>query len=102
MNYATLVDAVTNNLYRVTNGLYAKGLIPMETVNNIQTAASSDVVKSGQLVSVIQKQLESSHNPEMYLINICHVLINQQHCTLTDIATSILHELGECVCVHYQ
>ena len=102
MNYATLVDAITNNLYRVTNGLYAKGLIPMETVNNIQTAASSDVVKSGQLVSVIQRQLESSLNLEQYLIDICHVLINQQHRTLTDIATSILHQLGECVCVHYQ
>uniref|UniRef100_A0A1X7TD34 Death domain-containing protein n=1 Tax=Amphimedon queenslandica TaxID=400682 RepID=A0A1X7TD34_AMPQE len=103
MNYATLVDAITNNLHRVTNGLYAKGLIPMETVNNIQTApAFSDVVKSGQLVSVIQQQLESSLNPEQYLIDICHVLINQQHPTLTDIATSILHQLGECVCVHYQ
>ena len=98
MNYATLVDAITNNLYRVTNGLYAKGLIPMETVNHIQTAASSDVVKTGQLMSVLQKQLESSLNPEQYLIDICHVLINQQHRTLTDIATSILHQLGECVC----
>uniref|UniRef100_A0A1X7SNS1 CARD domain-containing protein n=1 Tax=Amphimedon queenslandica TaxID=400682 RepID=A0A1X7SNS1_AMPQE len=87
MNYATLVDTITNNLYRVTNGLYAKGLIPMETVNHIQTAASSDVVKSSQLVSVIQRQLESSLNPEQYLIDICHVLINQQHRTLTDIAT---------------
>ena len=103
MNYATLVDAITNNLYRVTNGLYAKGLISMETVNHIQTAAAfSDIVKSGQLMSVLQKQLESSLNPEQYLIDICHVLINQQHRTLTDIATSILHQLGECVCVHYQ
>uniref|UniRef100_A0A1X7THJ1 NACHT domain-containing protein n=1 Tax=Amphimedon queenslandica TaxID=400682 RepID=A0A1X7THJ1_AMPQE len=97
MNYATLVDAITNNLHRVTNGLYAKGLIPMETVNNIQTAASSDVVKSSQLVSVIQRQLKSSLNPEQYLIDICHVLINQQHRTLTDIATSILHQLGQSI-----
>ena len=103
MNYATLVDAVTNTLHRVTNGLYAEGLIPMETVNNIQTApAFSDAVKSGQLVSVIQRHLQSSLNPEQYLIDICNVLINQQHCTLADIATSILHQLGECVCVHYQ
>ena len=55
MNYATLVDAVTDNLYRVTNGLYAKGLIPMETVNHIQTATGiSHLLKSSQLVSVIQ------------------------------------------------
>uniref|UniRef100_A0A1X7U2I7 NACHT domain-containing protein n=1 Tax=Amphimedon queenslandica TaxID=400682 RepID=A0A1X7U2I7_AMPQE len=97
MNYATLVDAITNNLYRVTNGLYAKELIPMETVNNIQTAASSDVIKSSQLGSVIQRQLESSLNPEQYFIDICHVLINQQHHTLTDIATSILHQLGQSI-----
>ena len=58
--------------------------------------------KSSKLVNVIERQLESSLNPEQYLIDICHVLINQQHCTLTDIATSILHQLGECVCVHYQ
>ena len=102
MNYATLVDAITNNLYRVTNRLYAKGLIPMETINHIQTYGLSDVVKTGQLMSMIQKQLESSLNPEQYLIDICYVLINQQHRTLTDIATSILHQLGECVCVHYQ
>ena len=58
--------------------------------------------KSSKLVNVIERQLESSLNPEQYLIDICHVLINQQHRTLTDIATSILHQLGECVCVHYQ
>uniref|UniRef100_A0A1X7UDS7 NACHT domain-containing protein n=2 Tax=Amphimedon queenslandica TaxID=400682 RepID=A0A1X7UDS7_AMPQE len=94
MNYATLIDALTNTLYRVTNGLYAKGLIPMETVNHIQTAASSDVVKSGQLMSVIQRQLESSLNPEQYLTKMCQVMVNQQHCTLTRIATSIAHQLG--------
>uniref|UniRef100_A0A1X7TN09 Death domain-containing protein n=2 Tax=Amphimedon queenslandica TaxID=400682 RepID=A0A1X7TN09_AMPQE len=97
MNYATLVDAITNNLYRVTNGLYAKGLIPMETVNHIQTAASSDVVKSGKLMSALQQQLESSQNPEQYLTEMCRVLINQQHHTLTDIATSILHQLGQSI-----
>ena len=110
MNYDILVDAITDNLDRVTNGLYAKGLIPMETVNHIQTTTGiSHSRKSSQLVSVLQQQLvsigkqsESSLNPEQYLIDICHVLINQQHRTLTDIATSILHQLGECVCVHYQ
>ena len=69
----------------------------METVNHIQTATGiSHLLKSSQLVSVLQRQLEVSLNPEQYLIDICHVLINQQ---LTDIATSILHQLGECVCV---
>ena len=62
----------------------------------------TDDKKSSKLVDVIEEQLESSLNPEQYLIDVCHVLINQQHRTLTDIATSILHQLGECVCVHYQ
>uniref|UniRef100_A0A1X7T8P3 Death domain-containing protein n=1 Tax=Amphimedon queenslandica TaxID=400682 RepID=A0A1X7T8P3_AMPQE len=95
-----LTDAITTNLYRVTDALYAEGLIPLDTKENIQTVTGiSDYRKSSQLVSVIQRQLESSLNPKQYLIDICHVLINQQHRTLTDIATSILHQLGECVFV---
>ena len=64
--------------------------------------AVDNYTKAANLMNVIEKQLESSLNPEQYLIDICHLLINQQHRTLTDIATSILHQLGECVCVHYQ
>ena len=68
----------------------------METVTHIQTATGiSDLVKSGQLMSTLQTQLEASLTPDQYLIDICHVLINQQHQTLTDIATNILHQLGE-------
>ena len=88
-----LTDAITTNLYRVTDALYAEGLIPLDIKENIQAVTGiSDYRKSSQLVSVIQRQLESSLNPEQYLIDICQVLINQQ---LTDIATSILHQLGE-------
>uniref|UniRef100_A0A1X7TPH1 NACHT domain-containing protein n=1 Tax=Amphimedon queenslandica TaxID=400682 RepID=A0A1X7TPH1_AMPQE len=93
-----LTDAITTNLYRVADALYAEGLIPLDTKENIQTVTGiSDYRKSSQLVSVIQRQLESSLNPEQYLIDICHVLINQQHRTLTDIATSILHQLGQSI-----
>uniref|UniRef100_A0A1X7TTX9 NACHT domain-containing protein n=1 Tax=Amphimedon queenslandica TaxID=400682 RepID=A0A1X7TTX9_AMPQE len=93
-----LTDAITTSLYRVTDALYAEGLIPLDTKDNIQTVTGiSDYRKSSQLVSVIQRQLESSLNPEQYLIDICHVLINQQHRTLTDIATSILHQLGQSI-----
>ena len=57
----------------------------METVSHIQTATGiSHLRRSSQLVSRIQRQLESSLNPVQYLIDICRVLINQQHCTLTD------------------
>ena len=95
-----LADVITTNLYRVTDALYAEGLIPLDTKEYIQTATGiSDYRKSSQLVTVIQQQLESSLNPERYLTKICHVLINQQYRTLTDIATSILHQFGECACV---
>ena len=58
-----------------------------------------DLKKTGKLVIVLQTELEASLTPDQYLIDICHVLINQQLQTLTDIATNILHQLGECVCV---
>ena len=97
MSCDTLADAITSSLCRVTNGLYARELIPMETVNHIQTAKGiSDLLKASQLVSVIQKQLECSRNPDQYLIDTCHVLMNQhQNKSLVDIATSILLQLGE-------
>lgn len=98
MNYASLTDAIMANLQSVTNGLYTKELIPMDTVNHIQTAKGiSDLLKSGQLVSILQMLLNASPSPYQYLIDVCHVLINQQHRTLTEIATSILHQLGECL-----
>ena len=100
MNYATLVDAITDNLHRVTNGLYAEGLISQQAKQEILVPAADDYTKAANLMNVIEQQLKSSLYPEQYLIDICHVLINQQHRTLTDIATSILHQLGECVCVY--
>uniref|UniRef100_A0A1X7SZR3 Death domain-containing protein n=1 Tax=Amphimedon queenslandica TaxID=400682 RepID=A0A1X7SZR3_AMPQE len=95
MNYATLVDAITNSLQKVTDTLYAKGLIPQQTKQEMLVPAVDNYTKAANLMNVIEKQLESSLNPEQYLIDICHVLINQQHHTLTDIATSILHQLGQ-------
>ena len=72
----------------------------MENVTHIQTATGiSDLVKSGQLMSTLQTQLKASLTPDQYLIDICHVLINQQHQALTNIATNILHQLGECAAI---
>ena len=100
MYYASLVDAVTNNLHRVTNGLYAEGLISQKTEQEMLLPAVDHYTKAANLMNAIEQQLKSSFNPEQYLIDICHVLINQQDRTLTDIATSILHQLGEYVCVY--
>ena len=55
----------------------------------------SNTDNSSQLVLTIEQQLEASLTPDQYLIDICQVLINQQHQTLTVIATNILHQLGE-------
>ena len=54
-----------------------------------------DSKKAGKLFIALQTHLGASLTPDQYLIDICHVLINQQHQTLTDIATNILHQLGE-------
>ena len=93
-----LTDAITTNVYRVTDALYAEGLIPLDTKEQVDAVGTglNDYRKSSQVVSVLRGQLGASLNPEQYLIDICHVLINQQ---ITDIAKSILHQLGECACV---
>ena len=75
-------------------------MIPQQAFDDVLVmGVMTDYTKAMKLMSVLRGQLESSLNSEQYLIDICQVLINQQHCTLTDIATSILHQLGECVCV---
>uniref|UniRef100_A0A1X7TG25 NACHT domain-containing protein n=1 Tax=Amphimedon queenslandica TaxID=400682 RepID=A0A1X7TG25_AMPQE len=90
-----LAHAISVNLYNVTDALYAKDLIPQQTKEEMHVSGVTNNEKSSKLVNVIEQQLKSSLNPEQYLIDICHVLINQQHYTLTDIATSILHQLGQ-------
>ena len=98
-NSADLTDAITTNLYRVTDALYAKGLIPQATVEEILVmGVVPDHTKALKLMLVVQQQLESSSNPDQYLIDTCHVLINQQHQRLTDIATYLLQQLGKCTC----
>uniref|UniRef100_A0A1X7SW57 CARD domain-containing protein n=1 Tax=Amphimedon queenslandica TaxID=400682 RepID=A0A1X7SW57_AMPQE len=92
-----LVHAISVNLYNVTDALYAKDLIPQQTKEEMHVTGITNNEKSSKLVNVIEQQLESSLNPEQYLIDICHVLINQQHRTLIDIATSILHQLGQSI-----
>ena len=57
----------------------------------------TDYTKASKLLSVLQRQLEVHSDPDQYLVNICNVLINQQQQTLTDIAISILQQLGQFV-----
>ena len=96
-----LTDAISTNLYKVTDALYAKELITLDTKRDMYSSVTgeNESKKAGKLVIELQTQLESSLTPDHCLINICRVLINQQHQTLKDIATNILHQLGECACV---
>ena len=103
-HYIRLIDVISTNLHRITDELYTKELIPQYIRDEMHKKTElTDGMKSNQLLLTIQMDLEKSSNPDQYLIDICHVLINQQHQTLTDIATYILHQLGgqqlgECVC----
>ena len=98
-HYVSLTDAITHaNLHEVTNALYTKGLITTEIKSHVQTATPVilDLLKPNQLlVKKLEAQLSSSHDPDQYLANICHVLIDQNHKTLADIAASILRQLGK-------
>uniref|UniRef100_A0A1X7TRX2 NACHT domain-containing protein n=1 Tax=Amphimedon queenslandica TaxID=400682 RepID=A0A1X7TRX2_AMPQE len=92
-----LTKEISNNLYEITTELHANGLIPQQIVDDVLVmGVMTDYTKAMKLISVLRGQLESSLNPEQYLIDICLVL-NQQHRTLTDIATSILHQLGQSI-----
>ena len=54
-----------------------------------------DYKKSSKLVGVLQRQLQAHGDPHQYLVNICHVLRDEQYDGLKEIATFILQQLGE-------
>ena len=85
---------------QIITELHARGLIPQQAVDDVLVMVAPPYIKATELMSVLQKQMASSFNQEQYLIDVCIVLLNQGHRPLTDIATSILHQLGECVCVY--
>ena len=74
--------------------MYDKNLIPFEVKTNL-LSLTEDYKKASKLVLVLERQLQTHSDPDQYLHDICHVLRNQQHHTLTDIATSILKQLGQ-------
>ena len=56
----------------------------------------TNTLKAMELLTVIQQQLKArSSKSDQYLVDICHVLIQQQHQTLNDIVTSMLQQLGQ-------
>ena len=75
----------------------AAGLIPHQTKENILLqGVKTDTHKAMELLTVIQQQLKArSSKSDQYLVEICRVLIQQQHQTLNDIVTSMLQQLGQ-------
>lgn len=71
--------------------LFAERLISNETLS-----IASDHPVASDLLFVIQQQLRASFDPESYLRNVCHILFVEDNQIWTDIATSILYQLGEC------
>ena len=91
-----LTNVMTTSLYRITDALYARELITLDTKINIYSTTGEDESrKAGRLVIRLEKLLKASSDPDRFLINICHVLINQQNKTITNIASSMLHQLGK-------
>ncbi|XP_019854904.1 PREDICTED: uncharacterized protein LOC109583851 [Amphimedon queenslandica] len=91
-----LTAAITDNLHTISNALYANGLMSLNIKCRIlSTTGHSDYEKASYLVTTLLRQLEASLNPQRDLINICHILINQKHRALKDIAASILDQLGQ-------
>ena len=94
---ADLTSAIAPVLPQVTSSLYAAGLIPHQTKEKMSVkGVSTEYEKAMELLTVIQQQLKArSSKSDQYLVDICHVLIQQQHQTLNDIVTSMLQQLGQ-------
>ena len=80
--------------------MHAKSLIPREIKEKTMSVTGhSNYEKASHLVNVLQKHIEVSQNPKNDLIDICVVLRNQQYKPLTDIAVSMLNQLGKYACI---
>ncbi|XP_019851403.1 PREDICTED: uncharacterized protein LOC109581586 [Amphimedon queenslandica] len=60
-----LTDEVSQNLYKTTTELHAKGLIPQQAFDDVLVmGVMTDYTKTMKLMSVLCGQLEGSLNPE--------------------------------------
>lgn len=93
-----LTEAISTNLYRITNALYTQKLIPPETKEEISEGVLTKYRKATKLMNVLEHLLESSLDSKkrhQNLTDICNVLIKQEPQTLRDIAKHILQQLGK-------
>lgn len=89
-------------MFRIADNLYARELIPTYSREEIlYSHGQNDSDKARMLVKVIDLQLESSLNPNQYLADVCHVLINQRQRVADRIANDMLQQLGICIYNYY-
>lgn len=89
-----LPQIIATTLYEITDALYAKELIPSQAKQSMHVEAVDPYTKASNLMLVIETELDVSSNPTQYFIDVCHILINQGHQALTDIAQCMLKEIG--------
>ena len=76
LHSAKLADLIAPILYQVTNALHSKGLIELETKEEMfLMGVLTDYKKASQLMSALQRQLEGHSESDKYLINIYDTLI---------------------------
>lgn len=88
-------------MLRVTNALYARGLVQSNIRRDVLVADRTDYSKAIDLAFAIEAELESSINPSQYLADMCRVLLSIQLQNLNDIASTILIELGKFYYYYY-
>ena len=87
---ARLSSLIAGALNDVTNELFAKRLITLETSNKMFLIFLTDNTKASQLMSALQRQLEGHSEPDKYLINICDALITiEDNSDLVELANTI-------------
>ena len=107
MCYCKLINAIStthSTLLKVTNGLYAKELIPSETKDEMLVSAITPYERASKLVNAIEKQLEGSLDSHQYLLDVFHGLRNQGNRALTDLVNSkiIIGMYVAIICMHMQ
>ena len=73
----------------MTNGLYAKELIPQGTKDEMMISTITPYERASKLVNAVEKQLKASLDPCKYLLAVVYGLRNQGNRVLTDLVNSI-------------
>ena len=85
-----LCDAFAANLDRISDSLFANGLIGEAVLQSTTIDGVSNYRKARQVVHELYNQLKTHSKPEQYLTMICDVLLKQNDQRLTDIVNTML------------